>query len=329
MSKKLYSSARWKAYLKARQKAQERNAKRRTKFRHKIGELRKITPAVQRKFFPLVVPKRFSVVQHPEEAIAFLSNLNLYAQKHNLTLDLSRVTTLTSDAIAVLVATLNSLRETYVRGNLPDDPDAQRILVGSGFFNHLHSMQPLPSTSQGQISRKRSQKVQPDLARDLIHFGTKSLSGAEQKCNAAYRVLIESMLNTHNHAAKYMGKRETWWATVYADAIKKRVCFTFVDTGVGIFKSVRLGKLRGLYRRLRVISDADILREILQGEVESSTGLSYRGKGLPAIYQLSQLGKIKSLVIVANDVYANISKEEYKLIPVAFRGTLLYWEVEI
>jgi hypothetical protein len=328
MSKKLHSSPRWKAYMRARQKAQERSAKRRKKREYALGQARKVTPADRRQFHVLAAPEEFSIVDQPEAAIAFLSNLDLYAQKHNLTLDLSRVTHLTTDAIAVLVAALRPLREVYVRGNLPNDPAAQSILVGSGFFDHFRSMQPLPSVSHGQISQEMSKKVQPDLARDLIHFGTKSLSGSEQKNNAAYRVLIESMLNTHNHAAKHGEKRETWWATVYADVRKNRVCFTFVDTGVGIFKSVRLSTLRGLYRRFGVRNDADILRDMLHEKVESSTGISYRGKGLPSIYRLSQVGKIRSLVIVANDVYANVSTGEYRMLPVAFRGTLLYWEIE-
>ena len=153
--------------------------------------------------------------------------------------------------------------------------------------------------------------------------------GTEGKCTAAYRVLIESMLNTHNHAAKPEANLETWWATVYADKARKRVCFTFVDTGVGIFKSVRLGTLRTLYRAFGVKTDADILRDMLHGKVESSTRIPYRGKGLPAIYNLSQLGRIKSLVIIANEVYANVSAGEYRMLPVAFRGTLLYWETEV
>jgi hypothetical protein len=217
----------------------------------------------------------------------------------------------------------------YIQGSLPRDQAAQDILVSSGFFDHFRAVQALPKVSRGQILKEQSKKVQPDLARDLVHFGIKSLTGAARKCTASYRVLIESMLNTHNHAAKLVAKRETWWATVYADATRKRVCFTFVDTGVGIFKSVKLGKLRSFYRFVGMRSDADILRDMLHGKVESSTGISYRGKGLPAIYKLSQFGRIKRLTIVANDVYADVSAGQYRILRVAFRGTLLYWEVEV
>jgi hypothetical protein len=333
MSKKLFSTERWKRYLKSRQLAQDRNAKRR---RHRgKQQKRHQQPIAQRAFYTLAAPSNFSIVQNSTATIAFLNNLRFYSAKYNINLDLSRVASLTTDAIAALVATTGALTRagTLINGVSPNDAVAQRILIGSGFFDHYHSQQPLPHVPHGQILREKSKKVQPDLARDLIHFGIKALTGIDGKCSAAYRVLIESMSNTHNHALSAKARRdrsqegETWWATVYADAERKRVCFTFVDVGVGIFESVRLGKIRFLYRLVGLRKDTDILRDLLQGKVESSTGYSYRGKGLPAINRLSEAGRIESLIIVANDVYANVSASEYKILPVAFRGTLLYWEI--
>jgi hypothetical protein len=95
---------------------------------------------------------------------------------------------------------------------------------------------------------------------------------------------------------------------------------------VGIFRSVKIGTIRKLYKMVGLRNDADILREILEGTVESSTGQPYRGKGLPAIYGQSNRGSVKSLVIIANDVYGNVAKGEYRLIRNSFHGTLLYWE---
>lgn len=336
MSKKLFSTERWKRYLKSRQLAQDRNAKRRRRGAAGRQKPRKFTPIAEREFRTLIAPAGFSLVQNPSEAIAFLNSVRFYAERYNLTLDLSGVQLLTTDAIAAMVATLAPLNRSgvLIKGTSPKDAMAQRILVGSGFFEHYHSTQPLPSGPHGQISQEKSKKVQPDLAKHLVHFGIKALSGNDGKCNAAYRVLIESMSNTHNHALSAKAKRErseekeTWWATVYADSVRKRVCFTFVDAGVGIFGSVRVGKLRAFYRLLGLRSDADILHDMLNGKVESSTGISYRGKGLPAINRLSVGGKISSLVIVANDVHANVSAGQYRMLPVAFRGTLLYWEIE-
>ena len=67
---------------------------------------------------------------------------------------------------------------------------------------------------------------------------------------------------------------------------------------------------------------------MLQGKVPSTTGLSYRGKGLPSIYRAQERGHLKSLVIIANDVYANIAADDYHSLKENFPGTLIYWEIE-
>jgi hypothetical protein len=281
-------------------------------------------------FASLEVPDGFSIINNPEETIPFLREFIHVAKRSNLNLNLGRVTHITIDAIAALIAAIEGLGETrIVRGNQPQDDATRGILIQSGFFQHVRSQHVLPAPKQGKISHEESKKVEPLIARDLIHVGTEAVYGSSQRCQAAYRTLIECMSNTHNHAAgKYttLGSRETWYSTVYGDVQKNRVCYAFLDTGVGIFRSVRIGALRKAYRFLKITNDCDILRDILAGRVESSTGLRYRGKGLPSIYKLSQKGNIKSLIIVANDVYANASTGEFKVLTSQFPGTLLYWE---
>jgi hypothetical protein len=93
------------------------------------------------------------------------------------------------------------------------------------------------------------------------------------------------MGNTHEHAGgrKKSQSAEKWLATVYADTSRNRICFAFVDTGVGIFRSVRIGKVRRAYRALGIQNNATIFQEILAGKVPSSTQLAYRGKGFPQL----------------------------------------------
>jgi hypothetical protein len=134
------------------------------------------------------------------------------------------------------------------------------------------------------------------------------------------------MSNTHNHAAKHYEGIQTWWASVYADRDTSRVCYTFLDTGVGIFRSREIGLFRRIYIRAGFTDNVKLLKLILEGGVESRTELPYRGKGLPAIKRRSKNGQIRSLIIISNDVYANIETGDYRLLPREFPGTLLYWE---
>jgi hypothetical protein len=142
------------------------------------------------------------------------------------------------------------------------------------------------------------------------------------------------MANTKGHAAGRNSPNsrsekppETWWATVYADAGRKKICFTFVDTGVGIFRSIRIRTVRKIYDFFGGKDDTDILRDMLDGRVPSSTTLSFRGKGLPYMNRLARTNRISSLVIVANDVYANVGSNTFTKLKDPFHGTLVYWEV--
>jgi len=70
-----------------------------------------------------------------------------------------------------------------------------------------------------------------------------------------------------------------------------------------------------------------LLKDMLSGEVESRTGLPYRGKGLPSMNQDLIRGGIRNLIIISNDVKAEVEKQNFEVLPRPFRGTLIYWEV--
>jgi hypothetical protein len=334
MSKKLYSTEKWKEYIKSRQEAERRNASRHRRGPKFTGTRAQKKQAQSRKRYQIVqAPSVFSIVNNPDDAMEFFRTLELYSGKYNLELDLSQIRTLTTDGIAAMTATIQRL-DVNVRGNLPDDPDAQKMLLESGFFDYVSSTQPLPSMPRGSIEQKANTIVAPETAKNLVHFGTKSIFGASQRNRPSYSTLIECMANTKGHAAgrnnpnsRSQKPAETWWATVYADAGRKKICLTFVDTGVGIFRSIRIRTVRKIYDFFGGKDDPDILRDMLDGKVPSSTTLSFRGKGLPYMNRLARANKISSLVIVANDVYGNVSSNIFTKLRNSFHGTLVYWEV--
>lgn len=278
----------------------------------------------------VTVPKVFSVIHNAAQMVTFLNKIKVYALRYNIELDLSGVCSITTDAVAALSATLRSITDyCHVRGTNPKNPAALDVLVESGFFQIVKSIEPIPICTKGRIAQKKTgKKVEPSIARDLIQLGTRALYGLSQHRKAAYSTIIECMNNTHNHASKPDRMKQTWLATVYADTQERRVCYTFVDAGVGIFRSLRIGTLKKAYKRLGLTNNGDILFDILKGKVESSTGMPYRGKGLPSIYKHVENGRIKSLTILANDVFANVAAGKYTILPSDFNGTLLYWETE-
>jgi hypothetical protein len=270
-------------------------------------------------------------VRNPEETIEFLWDFEQKARKCNISLDLRQISAITIETITALIAVVRRLRHIQISGNLPSDPGCQTILVQSGFFEHVKRLQPLPQADRGKMAHKESKKVEGKSAQELIHRVTSVLHGNPRPCQPAYRALIECMSNTFDHAARTQFEIETWWATAYADPTNRLACFAFLDTGVGIFRSVKLSTIRRAYEAVRqaigLHDDCVILREMLRGEVESRTGLKYRGKGLPSMYNALNAGRLRTLIIVSNKVYANVGQNDFHLLEQEFRGTLLYWEV--
>jgi len=85
--------------------------------------------------------------------------------------------------------------------------------------------------------------------------------------------------------------------------------------------------VRATARILGFKSNADILKEILLGNVRSRTRLSYRGKGIPGIFKAFKRGQLRNLIIVTNDVYANVGEERFETLNIGFEGTFFYWEI--
>ncbi len=323
--RKLITQRRWKDHLRRRQTSElYRRARVKPTYR---------APKRKQGYRNLRVPTEFSFIHNVEAMNEFLQTLRFYAKTSHIALDLEEVIKITPEAIAALVATISpsSMPNTNIRGNLPLDPDAKRILLESGFFDHVRSTTELPKGRIGKIKERRSKRVEATTAWELIERGTAQAFGVGKRSpstRAAYTTLIELMGNTHNHAAKQGEETKTWWATAYGDLARRRVCYSFLDTGVGIFRSVNLHWVRKAFRRLGLGDNSKVLLEILEGRVESRTGLPYRGKGLPTIYKKSRSGNIKSLFIISNDVYADVSNNDYRTVNVPFPGTLLYWESE-
>jgi len=136
------------------------------------------------------------------------------------------------------------------------------------------------------------------------------------------------MLNTLNHASA-TSKNEPWWAAVYFDSERKRVCFTFVDQGVGIFRSSRLEQsLKILFGHLTIPTNAEILRRIFRGEIPSTTNAVGRGNGIPGIYAHAQAKRIREFAVIANNAIGRAESDTYETVSPPFDGTMLYWEVE-
>ena len=127
----------WKSHLASRSRAQlKANARfavhRRARRVQAQGHRR---PKKFQKDVGVAAPEVFSLVRNPGETITFFNEVRTLAARRNVFVNLSGVTTITSDALAGLLATMHYCRMQGARmaGNVPDDSDARQILEDSGF----------------------------------------------------------------------------------------------------------------------------------------------------------------------------------------------------
>jgi hypothetical protein len=277
-----------------------------------------------------LAPTVLSLITAPDDSASFFRDLQGHIKHRNVFVDLSNVEVITPDAIALLLAVVKILgdkRRLLVSGNYPDEPMATETILESGFTEYLRTSMP-PGPRRGAIVRQdlyeSSTLADGDYARRLIDFAAKN-SSDRLRLKIAYGHLLECMGNTHQHAGRRPGEK-TWWASVFRDGRRQCDCFTFVDMGIGIFNSVELSM------RLKLLSFTGwgrpkVLKELLEGNIPSSTGKAYRGRGLPSIFRSCAEGKFHRLVILTNDVYADAERNDFRSLRHDIKGVVLYWEV--
>jgi hypothetical protein len=289
-------------------------------------------------------PNHLSLVNNPDQTIPFVERLHrLYLAKTPAWLSLKEVERLDYDAVVVLLAVLINFRRAEVpfNGDMPRDPGVTGVLRRSNFFKLLTG--PIASRDEYEMGKASSihthakREVDPKLAASLVARASKTVWGEERRCPGVQRVFLELMQNTNNHASRKGRGEEYWWVSAYHHEEGKKVAFTFVDFGIGIFESLeerlKIGKLRRWpskqYDLFSEVTNPEILRAILERSIHQSITRQYfRGKGLPGIADVLLRNQISNLIIITNNVYGAIARKRYTELAVPFSGTLVYWELE-
>lgn len=290
-------------------------------------------------------PRNFSFIENTREVSDFIGELQGHFKSRNkVFIDLTGVETINYDAIVVLLAIMVKFKANKIpfNGNNPENNQARLILEKSGFFDHLYlkfkkeNKYDLAGRNNNNIHTHAMKKVEPTLSSKLVNEASKKLWGEPRRCQGVQRVLLELMQNTNNHAQIGKEGEKHWWLSVHKIENENRVCFSFIDFGVGVFESLEkknqeskfFGWRSKLSKAFRFESNSDILRLILDGELHQTvTGKPYRGKGIPGIRDALKRNQISKLHIITNDTSANVERGIYEKLNKSFSGTYIYWEL--
>lgn len=262
-----------------------------------------------------------------------------YEQKRKVFIEMKGITHITVDAISVLLSCLAKFKKSgiYFAGSFPQDPTCKKKIIESGFFDYIgKTYEYMVENNWVRLRGKRdviithgSSDVLQELSAEVILEANRHIHGEKRRNFGIQSTLIELMTNTLEHASGSAKTKKEWWLSIEKTENPKTVRFSFIDYGIGIFNSL---KEKGLLRILRKIlpnqSNASCLREIFERKIHrTSTGESFRGKGLPEIKANLDNKSFSHLRVLTNNVFADIAAGQYVNLDYNFSGTFFYFEL--
>ncbi len=290
-------------------------------------------------------PSNLSLLNNEKETLDFLQELqDNYNERRMVAVLLDNVREITTDAIVVLLSNMVHFKAARIgfNGTKPNDSKVNAKLEASGFFKHLYgfAMPDQETYSFRKMSNyiyTHGQKtVDASLADELVKYASISVWGEARRCPGIQRTLVELMHNTYDHAGEEKGEKH-WWISVEHDTHTHEVTFSFIDFGVGIFRSLENKKPgEPLYGAMDYIkqhfplakTQVERLRLILEGKlVESQSSEYYRGKGLANTYMRFHKKQISDLSIISNYASIRAAQQDYHAIKNEFMGTFISFKM--
>lgn len=281
-------------------------------------------------------PEHFSIINNPSQTLEYFNEILLEARAHHFDerfyIDLTSVSKMSIDAIMYLLALIRTLRSfktfrAFIYGNTPVNEECKQMLSESGFYSYMAAEQQLSvnyETDRIQISEGKS--VEPNKVAEVCLFLGKNVMGGTK---ALFGLLIELITNTVQHAysieintRQELSKMSERWY-IYVDQNKQYYSFSFLDTGLGIPRTVR----KKFFEDTK--TDSEYILSALKGEKRTQTKKGYRGNGLPFLYELAHSRSIDDLFIVAGSgMYCSADgRDSMHELEKPIEGTLISWTI--
>ena len=284
-------------------------------------------------------PRHLSIVNNPEETNAYFNTIVSAAKlgvfDRRYFFDLSEVEKLTTDAVMYILAVVLNMKSARryrhsFSGNIPVNLEAASILNESGFYEYVNlsnkgvkKRQKKATSIEKKIQIRAGSSIEPSAAVDICEY-LKEQEIDDAVTRKIYTILIELMDNTKQHAYENAnGLNRQWY--VYVENTPSSVNFSFLDTGIGIPKTVK----KKWYEKIFHKNDSDLLLSALRGEFRSVTGLKNRGKGLLEIYEIHESGDISDFSVISDKgkVFLNGDSITTENLTNPAGGTVLSWSV--
>lgn len=273
----------------------------------------------------MTAPADFRLLHHPASVLAHLNACMGKADLGERVIsDISGIRTIDLPACLLLIALLMNQRTRWgtelFRTEIPRSRSVLRKLAQTGVLSHVRWVTTTGRAprfivkeiahSEGIADQCGGSEANSELAARVKRFAAKKIgpgrrgTWAWEAGRLIFKVLLEAMNNTTQHAAKEP-TTEPWWLSVYSGRTGE-VEVAFVDFGVGVIETLRVKRIELLKQAFGGgPTDLDLLRDLITGRLDfllssSGTGLPYRGNGLVEMERAVKEGYFRRLTIIAN-----------------------------
>lgn len=288
------------------------------------------------------IPDKFTISDNTTETLGFFQTLHDSIKEHRrVYLDMSDCRILGIDAVLYFFSLCDHMKlkgiRCSIKGNVPKNQKCLKLLMSTGFFQLVRSRMPQSAPDPNVLRIASGALINHNVAREVIDFSLKHLKqGFSAKSRAIYRILIEMMGNTREHAYIRQAETSKWHMLAIYEKETEAVRFAFLDGGQGVPTTIyknhreRVMKLLDKIPMINTITgvrtfDACLLESALRGEFRSKTKQGYRGKGMPEIYGLAENRNIASLKLVSGKGFFDCSSGQATGLDTKFEGTLYTW----
>jgi hypothetical protein len=282
-------------------------------------------------FIDLKAPPIFKLqFEHVEPVLEYITQLKLIGEQgKGINILMNDIIEIGEGAIAMLLSVMEELvsKQVHIKGMKPNDEVANDILEKSGFFNYVNGkVSDKNRVTKNTILKTGYKNTHQKVLASAIRKAMETIWGVLGRNPLVYSSTVEMMRNSCDHAFKRESNIQ-WHLALTHDDIENSVKFSFVDNGKGIIKTFVEQRL--LTKVLHLFKDnCDLLETAFKDGIESRTGLSWRGKGLPTIFENYSDSYIKNLVVISNDVYIDFDRNIKEKLSNPFKGTYYFWVVD-
>ena len=275
-------------------------------------------------------PETFNLMpENVKKSIDYINRVKRLGRKRKgVDFNLQDVMEIGVGAISMLLSVMAELRAKGIRfrGTKPLNIKANNVLERSGFMRFVEgNVKPHNRNTKNTIFTGNKRTHHTEVL-DVIHNSMETVWGSKGRSQLLYGTIVEMIKNSSKHAFKSDNDVRWHFAVSHDDSLKS-VKFSFVDNGIGVIGSHEKDDILKTFGSV-FRNNADFIEGAYTEGIKSKTGLTWRGTGLPTIYETFDFGIIKNFVVITNNVYCNFDNGTKQILNNQFKGTYYYWEVD-